>query len=107
MTESSPRNRAHVIVIGGSMAGLLAARVLADHFDRVTIVERDQLPQGPACRAGVPQSRHVHALLARGAALLEHLFPGLEGDVRAAGALQIVWPRDVMWLLPAGWCRRF
>jgi 2-polyprenyl-6-methoxyphenol hydroxylase-like FAD-dependent oxidoreductase len=89
------------------MAGLLAARVLADHFDQVTIVERDHLPQGAQFRAGVPQSRHVHALLARGAELLERLFPGLEADVRAAGAHCLQWPRDVMWLLPAGWCTRF
>jgi 2-polyprenyl-6-methoxyphenol hydroxylase-like FAD-dependent oxidoreductase len=110
-TDGSSQHRAdgrdHALVMGGSMAGLLAARVLADHFHQVTIVERDHLSQGTAFRAGVPQSRHVHALLARGAELLESLFPGLEAEVCAAGAHRLQWPRDVMWLLPAGWCRRF
>src|SRR5579862_5738472 len=60
----------HAIVIGGSMAGLLAARVLSDHFERVTIIERDQLIDDTQPRKGVPQGRHVHALLAGGAAIL-------------------------------------
>src|SRR5690348_8426357 len=48
------------IVIGGSMAGLLVARVLADVFERVTIVERDRFPAGPEPRKGLPQARHIH-----------------------------------------------
>jgi len=59
----------HAIVIGGSMAGLLAARVLSDHFERVTIIERDQLIDDAEPRKGVPQGRHVHALLAGGTAI--------------------------------------
>ena len=59
-------HRGHAVVVGGSMAGLLAARVLAAHFDRVTIVERDALPATPTFRKGVPQARHVHVLLGRG-----------------------------------------
>lgn len=53
----------HAIVIGGSIAGLVAARVLADHFARVTVIERDRFPEKPEFRKGVPQSRHLHALL--------------------------------------------
>ena len=56
----------HAIVIGGSITGLVTARVLADHFARVTIVERDRFPDQPEFRKGVPQSRHLHALLERG-----------------------------------------
>lgn len=106
-TSMTATGRHHALVIGGSIAGLLAARVLADYFDWVTVVERAQLPEGPAFRKGVPQSRHVHALLARGAEELERLFPGIVADVRAAGGTSIEWPRDVLWLMPAGWCRRF
>ena len=61
----------HALVVGGGMAGLLAARVLAEHFDRVTIVERDRLPAGPEPRGGVPQARHVHGMLMRGRLILE------------------------------------
>jgi 2-polyprenyl-6-methoxyphenol hydroxylase-like FAD-dependent oxidoreductase len=97
----------HALVIGGSMAGLLAARVLADHFARVTIVERDCFPVGPAYRPGVPQSRHVHGLLARGERLLEGWFPGLTDELTEAGAQTLAAPTDLLWLVDAGWVRRF
>ena len=58
--------RDHAVVIGGSIAGLLAARVLADHFAQVTIVERDELPDAPRSRRGAPQDGHFHALMAAG-----------------------------------------
>ena len=102
-----PNNREHAVVIGGSMAGLLAARVLAAHFRRVTVVERDCFPQTPTFRKGVPQSRHAHVLLTRGRTLLERLFPGLAAELQAAGASTVAWPGDVLWLTPAGWSTRF
>ena len=72
---STAEKSGHALVIGGSMSGMLAARVLADHFERVTIVERDRFPEGPVPCKGVPQARHVHALLKRGRITLERLFP--------------------------------
>ena len=54
----------HAVVIGGSLAGMLAARVLSDHFDQVTIIERDRFPDEPISRPGLPQARHLHVLLA-------------------------------------------
>ena len=74
------------VVLGASMGGLLAARVLADYFRTVTVVERDVLPDDPANRRGVPQGRHVHALLARGAQILEEFFPGILNELVADGA---------------------
>jgi hypothetical protein len=97
----------HAVVVGAGLAGLVAARVLADYFARVTVIDRDHLPAGPAPRAGVPQSRHIHILLARGMALLDQLFPGLEGELVAAGAVPIDFPGDALWLSPAGWSQRF
>ena len=75
----------HAIVIGASIGGLCAARVLADSYDRVTVYERDDLPDGPANRAAVPQGRHVHLLMARGAQEFDAHFPGLLDDMVAAG----------------------
>ena len=72
-------------MIGASLAGLCAARVLSDHYNRVTIYERDDLPDGPDNRSAVPQGRHVHLLMARGAAEFDGLFPGLLDDMVAAG----------------------
>lgn len=68
------------------MSGLLAARVLADFYRTVTVVERDLLPDEPANRRGVPQGRHVHALLARGAQTLGEFFPGILDELVADGA---------------------
>jgi 2-polyprenyl-6-methoxyphenol hydroxylase-like FAD-dependent oxidoreductase len=75
----------HAIVLGASMGGLLAARVLSDFYGTVTMVERDLLPDDPANRRGVPQGRHVHALLRRGALILDDLFPGFLDDLVADG----------------------
>jgi 2-polyprenyl-6-methoxyphenol hydroxylase-like FAD-dependent oxidoreductase len=74
------------VVLGASMGGLLAARVLADFYETVTVVERDALPDEPANRRGVPQGRHVHALLPRGGQILDGLFPGILNDLVVGGA---------------------
>ena len=73
-------------IIGGSMAGLLAARVLADHYAQVTILERDTLPETAGNRKGVPQGRHAHALLGRGRQIMEQFFPGLTETLIQQGA---------------------
>lgn len=75
----------HAVVIGGSIAGLCAARVLSDHFDQVTLYERDELPDQPVNRSAIPQGQHVHLLMARGAQELEKIFPGLLDEMAAAG----------------------
>lgn len=75
------------VVLGGSMAGLLAARVLSQHFDQVIIVERDRLPTAAHDRKGTPQGQHLHGLLARGYRIMNELFPGFRQDLLAAGAL--------------------
>lgn len=82
--------RHHAVVIGASIAGLCAARVLADFFDTVMVYDRDRLPDGPAHRQAVPQDRHVHILMARGANEFEALFPGLLDDMVAAGVPKLV-----------------
>ena len=78
--------RGRAVVLGASIAGLLATRVLADAYDEVVLVERDVLPTGTARRRGVPQDRHVHALHTRGLLVLEELFPGLTEEATGAGA---------------------
>jgi 2-polyprenyl-6-methoxyphenol hydroxylase-like FAD-dependent oxidoreductase len=76
----------HAVVLGASMAGLLAARSLTDFFDTVTVVERDPLPDAGTARRGVPQGRHLHALLARGAQVIEEMFPGVLDELVLDGA---------------------
>jgi 2-polyprenyl-6-methoxyphenol hydroxylase-like FAD-dependent oxidoreductase len=95
----------NAVVLGGSLAGLCAARVLADHCERVTVVERDELPGADvvADRAGVPQGRHVHAMLERGRRELEQLFPGFDDFVRQRGALVLNFGTDFAVLRQTCW----
>ncbi|MDP7701602.1 NAD(P)/FAD-dependent oxidoreductase [Mycobacterium sp. TY815] len=79
------RRGGDAVVLGASMGGLLAARVLADYYDRVTIVERDVLPEDPVNRRGVPQGRLIHTCLARLTLVLEELFPGIRDELIAHG----------------------
>lgn len=74
------------MVLGASMGGLLAARVLADFYNKVTVVERDILPADPVNRRGVPQGRLIHACLARLTQVLDELFPGIRADLLSQGA---------------------
>ena len=76
----------HAVVIGGSLGGLLTARALLDAYERVTVIERDALPQGLEGRRAVPQGRHAHALLPHGQACLEALLPGLCDALVTGGA---------------------
>ena len=96
----------HAVVIGGSIGGMLAARVLADHFDRVTIVERDQLPEGSENRPGVPQARHLHFLFKRGLMVAEELFPGITADLTAQGSHLLDQGSDFRILYRSGWSPR-
>lgn len=74
------------IILGASIAGLLAARILSERFAEVWLLERDELPEGPAPRRGTPHAVHPHGLLARGLEVLEELFPGFADAMRACGA---------------------
>jgi 2-polyprenyl-6-methoxyphenol hydroxylase-like FAD-dependent oxidoreductase len=94
------------VVIGASLAGLCAARVLGAVFERVTIVERDRIPPAPEDRAGIPQGRHVHALLARGLAELERLFPGFRSRALALGAVESDMGLEAAILRAFGWAPR-
>ena len=82
----SSMQKKNAVVLGGSVAGLLAAHVLSRHFAHVTLIERDAFPKGPEARKGVPQSRQLHGLLAGGRRALEALFPGFREDLLARGA---------------------
>lgn len=101
MTQPTKNN--HAVVIGGSMAGLLAARILTNHFNKVTVIERDFLPKEPQLRRGVPQANHVHVLLYRGQQILEQLFPGIKAQIIAAGAPKVDWAAECPWLGLWGW----
>lgn len=92
----SERRGGRAIVIGASIAGLATARVLSDHFDQVTVIERDRLPEEPVVRRGVPQGRHAHVLLAAGLRLFSDWFPAFTDDLLSGGAVPIR-SGDLLW----------
>ncbi|GAA0955366.1 FAD-binding monooxygenase [Kribbella koreensis] len=78
-----------VIVVGGSIAGLLAARALAEHAASVVVLERERLPGAVAPRGHVPQGRHLHLLLAAGLDRLCDWFPDIEDELVTRGAVRV------------------
>jgi 2-polyprenyl-6-methoxyphenol hydroxylase-like FAD-dependent oxidoreductase len=97
----------HALVIGGSIGGLLAARVLSDYFDQVTIVDRDVFPAASEHRRGVPQGRHTHGLLASGRETLEHFFPGITSELVCNGAVPADLLNALRWYIEGGHHVRF
>ena len=104
--EAQNANR-HAVVLGGSLAGLLTARILSDHFEHVTLIERDAYLDTTETRRGTPQANHVHGLLARGREIIEELFPGLQDELVAAGAPLLDIANEFAWFTPKGWGVRF
>jgi 2-polyprenyl-6-methoxyphenol hydroxylase-like FAD-dependent oxidoreductase len=88
------------VVVGAGMGGLSAARVLADYFDEVIILDRDELPDDAAPRPGVPQGKHPHALLGGGLKVLENLFPGFGHELMRAGAEPMEPGFDMLYEIP-------
>ena len=101
------QTRKHAVAVGGSLGGLLAARVLSDHFERVTLIERDTFLPTTEARRGIPQANHVHGLMPRGRLILESLFPGLQDEMVSCGALPLDLAKDIAWLTAEGWGLNF
>ncbi|MGE5526309.1 MAG: FAD-dependent oxidoreductase [Rhodospirillaceae bacterium] len=95
------------IVLGGSMSGLLAARSLSDHFERVTIVERDVPADGSHLRKGVPQAAHAHGLLASGYRLIDEYFPGIMDELESLGAPRGDVTGSFLWFQYGRWKLRY
>ncbi|MFG3053313.1 NAD(P)/FAD-dependent oxidoreductase [Kitasatospora sp. NPDC048239] len=94
------------VVIGGSYAGLVTARVLAEFFGEVVVIERDAVDDRTGVHPGAPQGYHAHAMLARGGEVLEGLFPGLRDELAALGAPVFDYGEGIDFLLPTGFAPR-
>jgi 2-polyprenyl-6-methoxyphenol hydroxylase-like FAD-dependent oxidoreductase len=103
----SKRHGREALVIGASMGGLLAARVLSAHFEQVTVFERDEVVDRPESRKGQPQTRHLHTLLAQGLHVFDRFFPTLRDDLVAGGAILGDMGADIRWHAFGGYRRQF
>jgi 2-polyprenyl-6-methoxyphenol hydroxylase-like FAD-dependent oxidoreductase len=101
------KEQREVLVIGASLGGLLAVRVLSDHFDRVTILERDPVHDQPESRKGQPQTRHLHGLLAHGFQIFSQYFPDLPQALADGGAVVGDMAEMMNWYTDGGYRRRF
>ncbi|MGW4907269.1 NAD(P)/FAD-dependent oxidoreductase [Streptomyces sp. NPDC004270] len=106
MSERPSPARA-AVVLGGSHTGMLAARALAGLADRVVVVERDELPETPGPRKGLPQARHPHMLWSGGVRAMEELLPGIGTALLDAGARRAPVTTDMVVLSAHGWFRRW
>src|SRR5438093_8055224 len=78
----------HAVVIGGSLAGLMTARVLADHFDAVTVLERDHIEDQPALHKSIPQGNHLHGVLMGGLQVMASLYPSFREKLATLGSVR-------------------
>jgi 2-polyprenyl-6-methoxyphenol hydroxylase-like FAD-dependent oxidoreductase len=103
LSSETQASKNHAVVIGSSIAGLLAAQVLRQAFGHVTIIDRDRLPETAEFRSGVPQARHPHTLLRRGQMILERHFPGLTEELIAQGAIPVEAERELAYYRLGKW----
>lgn len=96
----------HAVVVGGSLGGLLAGRVLSDYFEKVTIVERDEIGDSAEPRKGVPQGNHVHTIYGGGAKVIERLLPGLFQKMVSEGATECDFSKGLVWYHQGVWKMR-
>ena len=85
VVTTSTDQRQHAVVIGASLGGLMAAGAASRHFNRVTVLERDQLPNEPIVRKGVPHGTQIHVILPIGPDYMEQVFPDIRKDFEAHG----------------------
>lgn len=100
------QRQGQAIVLGASLAGMLAAAALSRHMDQVVIVERDRLPEGVEWRRGTPQARHAHNLMTAGHNAMERLLPGLRNELLEAGMVKVRMPQDMLLMTAGGWMPR-
>jgi 2-polyprenyl-6-methoxyphenol hydroxylase-like FAD-dependent oxidoreductase len=86
-----------VVVLGGGLGALLAAKVLAGAYREVILVERDEVVDVAGHRRGVPHGRHAHGLVAKGHQIFEQLYPGLTQRMIDGGVRPGDFNGDIRW----------
>jgi len=107
MEQQLTKGRQRAVVIGVSIAGLLAARVLSERFQDVVIIEREMLARDADPRRAVPQGRHAHVLLHKGIQIIDQLFPDLLKALLDAGLVMADMGQDFRWRHFGVWKTQF
>lgn len=107
MQSIAKSQRTHALVMGASLGGLMTARVLSNHFDQVTLVERDPVNRQPESRHGQPHTRHLHGLLPGGFQIMMNYFPDLDQALADAGANVCDFASTMRWYTHGGYRKRF
>jgi 2-polyprenyl-6-methoxyphenol hydroxylase-like FAD-dependent oxidoreductase len=107
MNTSIPTPKQHALVLGGSLSGLVTAKVLSRYFAKVTIVEKDTVQRTPEARKGQPQVRHIHGLLPGGLQLLSGYFPGLLNEMTSYGVSVLDFAGSMNWYCYGGFRKAF
>ncbi|MFJ7023414.1 NAD(P)/FAD-dependent oxidoreductase [Streptomyces sp. NPDC101117] len=94
------------LVLGGGLAGMLAAAALTGTVDQVVVLERDTFPDSPEPRRGLPQGHHSHILMRGGVEAVDELLPGTVDQLYAAGAKKRGLPSGALARGPEGWMER-
>lgn len=105
-TSNNPQ-RGQAIVLGASIGGLMTARALSNHFERVTIIEKDKVERQPCTRKGQAHTRHLHGLLPGGLNAMLQFFPDLKEALTANGAMLADFAEDMVWNTYGGYRQRF
>lgn len=101
------KNNDNVVVIGGSVAGLISAQILSKYFKRVIVIEKDKIVSGLEMRKSTPQAIHPHILLAKGTRILSSIFPNFINAVVEAGAVPVDISKDSLFFVGGDWQPRF
>lgn len=99
------KSETRAIVIGGSIAGLLTARILSEHVNEIVVLEKDLLPDEPAPRRGTPQSAQLHSIHHKGADILQELFPDLVWDFEHCGVMPCDLGNEMRWFFFGEWMK--
>jgi NAD(P)H-flavin reductase/ferredoxin/2-polyprenyl-6-methoxyphenol hydroxylase-like FAD-dependent oxidoreductase len=97
------RGRGTAVVIGGSIVGMAAAKVLTETFERVIVIEKDPVHRKREGRTGAAQGWHLHHLLIAGQRQLSSIFPGIIDDMVAAGAFRVDMGESYRIMLAGSW----
>ena len=107
MNQVMKNNRTHAIVMGASLGGLMTARVLSQHFEKVTIIEKDVVHRHPESRKGQPQTRHLHGLLPAGFSIISSYFPDIQDALQQNGANLMDFAETMVWKTYGGYRKSF